>query len=41
MMRGQSEATNPLFFGNKPPEKESYEDICGPPQLCPDCPELK
>ncbi|KFB48539.1 AGAP005849-PA-like protein [Anopheles sinensis] len=26
-------------YGTKPPEKESYEDICGPPTTCPECPD--
>jgi hypothetical protein len=34
-----SEPTNVLLFGNKAPEKESYEDICGPLQTCPECQE--
>lgn len=28
-------------YGTLPPRKESYEDICGPPATCPDCPDFK
>lgn len=26
-------------FGALPPKRESFEDICGPPTTCPDCPD--
>lgn len=39
IMRGLPDSSNPVVFGVKPPEKESYEDICGPPQTCPECPD--
>lgn len=26
-------------FGSLPPKRESFEDICGPPTVCPDCPD--
>lgn len=29
------------IFGSFPPNRESYEDLCGPPTTCPDCPESK
>lgn len=28
-------------FGSLPPNRESFEDLCGPPTTCPDCPEPK
>lgn len=28
-------------YGNKAPPKESFEDICGPPTTCPECPDPK
>lgn len=31
----------PVVFGPEPPASESYEDICGPPTICPDCVETK
>lgn len=38
IMRGLPDSSsNPVVFGARPPEKESYEDICGPPQTCPEC----
>ncbi|CAO1428660.1 unnamed protein product [Diamesa hyperborea] len=39
IMRPLPDASNPIVFGARPPDKESYEDICGPPQTCPDCPD--
>lgn len=40
IMRGLPDSSsNPVVFGARPPEKESFEDICGPPQTCPECPE--
>lgn len=33
--RGSSEAI--AIFGPIPPKRESFEDVCGPPQTCPDC----
>lgn len=27
------------MFGSLPPKRESFEDICGPPTVCPDCPD--
>lgn len=38
-MRPLPDVSNPIVFGARPPDKESYEDICGPPQTCPDCPD--
>ncbi|XP_049541678.1 uncharacterized protein LOC125954974 [Anopheles darlingi] len=32
-------STDISVYGTKPPEKESYEDICGPPTTCPECPD--
>nr|XP_040223621.2 uncharacterized protein LOC120949998 isoform X1 [Anopheles coluzzii]XP_040223622.2 uncharacterized protein LOC120949998 isoform X1 [Anopheles coluzzii] len=32
-------STDINVYGTKPPEKESYEDICGPPTTCPECPD--
>lgn len=29
------------IFGAFPPNRESYEDLCGPPTTCPDCPESR
>lgn len=40
IIRGDIE-TQPIVFGAKIPERESYEDICGPPQTCPECHETK
>ncbi|CAO1433024.1 unnamed protein product [Diamesa serratosioi] len=37
IMRPLPDMANPIVFGARPPDKESYEDICGPPQTCPDC----
>lgn len=37
IMRGLPDSSNPVVFGARPPERESYEDICGPPQTCPEC----
>lgn len=39
IMRPLPDVSNPIVFGARPPDKESYEDICGPPQTCPDCPD--
>lgn len=41
IIRGLPDSSNPVVFGARPPEKESYEDICGPPQTCPECPDPK
>ena len=30
----------PIMFGARPPLKESFEDLC-PPQICPDCTDVK
>lgn len=27
------------IYGSLPPKRESFEDICGPPSICPDCPD--
>lgn len=35
------ELTTPQIYGNKAPPKESFEDICGPPTTCPECPDPK
>lgn len=31
----------PITFGNRPPAKESYEEICGPQVTCPECTDIK
>lgn len=33
------EHTEIAVFGTKPPDTEAYEDVCGPPTSCPDCPD--
>ena len=39
IIRPLPEMTDMAVFGTKPPEKESFEDICGPPTTCPECPD--
>lgn len=41
VVKPMPELSTPQVYGNKAPQKESFEDLCGPPTACPACPDPK
>lgn len=40
-VKPRPDSSEARIFGNKVPQKETYEDLCGPPTTCPACPDPK